>query len=294
MPGVENSQRFPFVNLEKALERAKAIYTADQRGNAMPVLTAFEVWGYSPKSSGGFQTVAALKMYGLMLDLGANEDRKVQLSPQCLHYFRDERPEEQAKLLQSFAVAPPLLRTLWNKWGGSPPDDVVARSQLKIELKLNEQSARTALGIYKENLAFAKLTGGAKVVLPESAKGEEIDTTPKAKIGDFVQWTSNGVDQFKPARKVVWVADDGSHVRVHGSPTGIPMAEVTVVDEPKPFVAQPPSGGAEPGRTPSGSPDINVYLTGGRLQINADVDADGLERLKTVLAKYGEILKLLQ
>jgi hypothetical protein len=35
-------------------------------------------------------------------------------------------------------------------------------------------------------------------------------------------------------------------------------------------------------------------LKGSRLQINATVDADGLERLKQMLDKYAEILKLMQ
>jgi hypothetical protein len=57
--------------------------------------------------------------------------------------------------------------------------------------------------------------------------------TPQAKPGDYVQWTSNGQEQFKPLRRVNWVADDGTHIRALGSNTGIPMAEVTVVEAPK-------------------------------------------------------------
>ena len=75
----------------------------------MPVKTALEVWGYSPKSSGGFQTVSALKMYGLIDDAGANESRTVGLSYQGKLYFMEEREEEQSKLLREFAVSPKLL-----------------------------------------------------------------------------------------------------------------------------------------------------------------------------------------
>ncbi|MEA2840655.1 MAG: hypothetical protein QOF41_1985 [Methylobacteriaceae bacterium] len=40
--------------------------------------------------------------------------------------------------------------------------------------------------------------------------------------------------------------------------------------------------------------DFSVLLKGNRLQISATVDADGIARLKQVLDKYEEILKLLQ
>jgi hypothetical protein len=40
--------------------------------------------------------------------------------------------------------------------------------------------------------------------------------------------------------------------------------------------------------------EVSVLLQGNRLKINATVDADGIGRLKQMLNKYQEILKLLQ
>ena len=40
--------------------------------------------------------------------------------------------------------------------------------------------------------------------------------------------------------------------------------------------------------------DFSILRKGKRLKINATVDADGIARLKQVLEKYEEILKLLQ
>jgi hypothetical protein len=164
MAGFEGGARFPFINLEKALGRAKQLYDADHRGSEMPVSGAFAVWGYSEKSSGGFQSVAALKMYGLLEDAGSKESRKVKLTKHALDYFRDEREEPREQKLKDFATSPPLFQTLFNRhWGADVPDDAVARSVLKVNGELNEQSARAALGIYKENMAFAKLKGAANV-----------------------------------------------------------------------------------------------------------------------------------
>jgi hypothetical protein len=286
MADAESGQRFPFINLEKAIGRANELYSADQRGGEMSVASAFAVWKYSEKSSGGHQTVAALKAYGL---LGAPQSGKVQLSKEALAYFRDEREDERAKLAQSFAISPPLLKSLWSVWGEQPPADTLARSHLKVDRGLSEQSARAVLGIYKENIAFANLKGGDKIVEPEGddTGGENPNSV---KVGDYVQWTSNGVDQFKPPRKVKNIV--GRHAFVHGSGTGISMSELTIVPAPAPA----PVGEGKPlgaNKADDGN-EISVLLASNRLQITADVDDKGLEKLEQMLKAYKDILKMLQ
>jgi len=157
--------RFPFINLEKALARAQELFNADQKGREMTITAAFAVWGYSEKSSGGFQTIAALKMYALLKDSSGGDSRKVGLTDSALWYFRDEREEEKKKLAREFALAPKLVAVLWDEWQASPPADTVARSYLKAERGLNDQGARSLLAIYKENIAFAELKTGDKVAL---------------------------------------------------------------------------------------------------------------------------------
>ena len=291
--------RFPFINLSKAVERAKLIFDADQRGREIAISGAFEVWGYSGKSSGGFQTIGALKMYGLLKDSGGGDGRKIALTDEALRYFKDEREDERARLLRGFALKPKLIYALFNDWHGNPPADTVARSHLKTEIGLNDQSARSLLSIYKENLEFADLKGFSKAVEKPAEKkhDSDIERTAPAKIGDFIQWVSGGVEQFKPARRVSWVSDDKQHLRVHGSPTGILMTEVVVVDPPMPSVVVAPA--AATASAGVGNPgviegDISAYLTGGRLQITADVDLNGIQRLKQMLDKYEEILRLFE
>jgi hypothetical protein len=117
----------------------------------------------------------------------------------------------------------------------------------------------------------------------------KIPPKPVVKVGDFIQWTSGGVEQFIAPRKVEWVSEDGSYVRVFGSQTGIAMSEIAVVQPPStppaPKVERLPSSGNE-------SP-FTVYQVGKRLQITADVDVDGLKKLKDLLGKYEEILNML-
>lgn len=162
MAADDASTRFPFISLEKALPRAHQLFMGDKNGKPMPLGTAFELWNYSPKSSGGLQTVAALKGYGLLEDEGSSADRKVKISSAARRYFLDERDDVRASMLAEFALSPPLFRVLWVKqgWSEGIPADTVARSYLKLDRHLSEQSARALLGVFKETIRFAGLKSG--------------------------------------------------------------------------------------------------------------------------------------
>jgi hypothetical protein len=91
----------------------------------------------------------------------------------------------------------------------------------------------------------------------------------------------------------MWISDDGSHLRVHGSATGIPMNEVHLA---KPAVAAPPLPPVPPviNAAVNQNADVSVLLKDGRLEITATVDSDGLKMLKQMLEKYEGILELLK
>ena len=59
---------------------------------------------------------------------------------------------------------------------------------------------------------------------PEPASAKE---PPRA--GQYIQWTTGGKDRFASPKKVDRVSEDGTHVFVEGSDTGIPMWEVEAV-----------------------------------------------------------------
>jgi hypothetical protein len=56
---------------------------------------------------------------------------------------------------------------------------------------------------------------------------EDRDSNPAGiKIGDYVQWTNGGQDQFQTPLRVVWLSEDGAYARVDGSSTGIPTHQL--------------------------------------------------------------------
>jgi hypothetical protein len=73
-----------------------------------------------------------------------------------------------------------------------------------------------------------------------SAASDKPETQPPptatpVKLGDRVQWTSGGVDQFAAPLEVVWLSEDRLYARVDGSMTGIRVAELSRCDDTEPL-----------------------------------------------------------
>lgn len=304
------SPAYPAITLQKAVERVAELHTTTLQ-HAAPATVLANAWGYGNKSSGLFATIAALKQFGLLIDEGSGPKRRFQLTDRAIRIVRDPDPdsEKRREALRQAALSPKIHKELWEKYdiaGLSGSMDVALKSYLTVERSDDGEAPYSSAGAdeviseYKATFVFAGLTESGIVSLKEESEQDSgnlgsLPPSEAAKIGDFVQWTSGGVDRFKLPRKVEWVSDDGTHLRVHGSPTGIHMEEVTVTTPPAP--PKPAGPSVTPGAAAQAGNathlDINVYVTGNRLQITADVDEKGLETLKKQLEKYGEILKML-
>lgn len=166
------SPSFPFIGLREALDRARAFYEAEQRNAARPE-TAAAHWGYSPKSSGGKQTIAALRAFGLL-----DGDSLVKLSGRALRIVLDERDssEERERLLQQAALMPPIHARLWERYGAELPSAQTLRLWLILDEGFNENSVDDFLTEYRETLEYARLlqTGPAR----EEPKEERPAATP--------------------------------------------------------------------------------------------------------------------
>ena len=68
------------------------------------------------------------------------------------------------------------------------------------------------------------------------SRGGRPENREEIRVGDYVQWTSGGVDQFVQPRAVkqlnINTVDGEEYARVEGSRTGIPVKELTVVGRP--------------------------------------------------------------
>jgi len=158
------SPSYPFISLPEAVERARTLYAAARR-STVSADAAAEVWGYSAKSSGGKQTIAALRAFGLLEGEGA-----VRLTDRGVHILLEEDgSEERGRLLRQAALAPPVYTRLWERYGPDLPSDKGLQTHLVLEMGFNENAVVDVIRGYKTTLDFAKLRGPEKSPSSSSA-----------------------------------------------------------------------------------------------------------------------------
>jgi hypothetical protein len=158
MPEKVRSPSFPFISLPEAIQRASLLYKTERRNPVLPEV-AVAHWGYTPKSSGGRQTIAALKAFALLEDVNG----RLRLTDVGQHLVvREPGSPEHNVLLRQVALSPPLFRTLWDRYGPDLPPAASLRSYLVLELKLNENAIESLVRSYK----------GTMAVLPNAPESE--------------------------------------------------------------------------------------------------------------------------
>src|ERR1700722_5524681 len=243
---VGRSPAYPFITLEKALSRAEELRKAVGR-NDTRIASAKSHWGYGAKSSGGIQTVAALRHFGLLDDIGAGADKKVKLSELALRILLDQRPDssERRELIQKAALTPKMHLEFWNKWHNELPVDAEIRHYLLVDRKFIENGANDLIAEYKATFSYAGLLDSGNM-------------PPNLEDITMIEPDTASGQISKP------------NVRHDPVAPGMVVARKEIKD------------------------DFSVLLQGNKLKISATVDSDGIARLKQVLDKYEEILKLLQ
>jgi hypothetical protein len=171
------SPAYPSIPLRKALERARQFY-AQQHGHPAPFTAALDLWEFKSKSSGGLQTISALKQYGLMSEIENAKSRQVQLTDLALRIIRDERepsPDREA-LIRRAALLPKIYAEMWAQWGLEFAADATMRFFLVQDRKYNEASVAGLIADYKDTVKFAKLDESDKSVVVEDEPFQGGDT----------------------------------------------------------------------------------------------------------------------
>jgi hypothetical protein len=277
MPDVENStdetkrkrQRspaYPYINLETALRRVREFYEKEAR-NSVNIKVAAKHWGYEEKSSGGLQTAATLISFGLLRDEGTGDKRKLQLTQNALRILLDTRPDsrERAVAIKEAALAPRIHQELWKKWGSTLPSDSSLKYTLTVEWTppFNDNAVDGFIKEYKDTIAFAKLGESDRLSVGLAEGGDdEVPLEQCAyipRVGDYVQWEPGGVLQFQEPKRVSKLSADGKFAFVDGSPTGLPVEELT--EQARPVKVTPPIAGTRSvSNPPSGKTSMREDL----------------------------------
>lgn len=229
------SPAYPFISVKKAIEQAAALH--EQEGEyAAPLVSAMKAWGYSPKSSGGRQTLATLKYYGLIDVSGEGDERKIKVSDVARRIILDQREDDSEKraLIRRVALSPSAHKALHDQYPNGLGSDGSAEHFLVFEQGFKPDAAKELLNEFKETASYASLYQPGNV-LDKTKKENHSDSdksdTQKVQVGDKVQWTSQGVDQFPDGAIVLGFSDDGLWLFTDGNSGAVSINEVTIMEK---------------------------------------------------------------
>jgi hypothetical protein len=224
------SPAYPAINLAQAIKRAEEFYKHEGR-NPASFNAAAAHWTYKPTSSGALLAAAALKSFGLMDEVESATGRTLQLSALGLKIVADKRPAspEREAAIKEAALKPKIHAAIWRKWNGTLPSDPELAYRLENEWKFNTNSIQTVIRELRDTISFAKLVASDNISVGDEDTQED---EPPIKVGDFIQWESQGMIQFVEPKRVTGFSEDGEYLFVEGSLTGIPVTEASVEEAP--------------------------------------------------------------
>lgn len=152
------SPNFPAITLEKSLSLVQTLFDRYSR-NPVAGEVATKGLGYSPKSSGGKQAIAALSAYGLIQVEGLGAEKKIAVSDLAFKILADKRelsPEREAAIYEA-ALNPLIIQKLIERYPNGLPADDALEWELVSTYKFNRDSVRDFITAFRGTLAFAKV-----------------------------------------------------------------------------------------------------------------------------------------
>jgi hypothetical protein len=186
----ERSPSFPFISLKRAVERVQEMAEGHKRSPARLAVVG-ETWGYGAKSSGLLQTVAALKAFGLVEDIGTGPDRRIQVSDLAWRILSDARPGAKEQAIREAALKPRLIAEYAQSWVPDRPSDSHCVSELHLDRGFTQDAAKLFLRVFDETVGYANLAESDSVspsfqqeIAVETAQG---NSQPDRFFGDMIR-----------------------------------------------------------------------------------------------------------
>lgn len=227
----DRSPSFPFIPLQTAIERLVAFEQTFGRHDT-PANKVGRAWKMKDGSSQAFQTIAALKSFGLLDFKGAGPGRATFLTDEGRKYVRAQQDSMKREVIRAAALRPKAMEKFWNLWGPDRPIDDVCIDDLHFKHGFTQSAAATFLRVYDETIAYAGLTKSDTTEDDDDSFGtfDDAEIEKIVEVGDLVQVEVNGILTFPQPTRVRAVQDHGetTWVFVEGSETGIPAAQVIV------------------------------------------------------------------
>jgi hypothetical protein len=250
-PRQGRSPAFPFIPLNRAIERAETFRVAEggRPKHFSPLVSACRAWGIGVKTGPGIQTIAALGHYGLIEFEGSGEKRSARLTDVALRILLDKQPTspERDELIRRAALTPRIHAELRQKWPGTLPSNPTLETYLVRDRGFSESGARDLIAQFKETIAFAKIDQPAIIPSAHDADLEEETEADVIEVGDFIRAEIGGLLVPEKAVRVRAIQEHEGHqwVFVDENEAGIPMESAILEqkgngeDHPTPSVVAP-------------------------------------------------------
>lgn len=225
--GIVRSPSYPVVDLEAAISLAGKLREYLPACKPMPVAVALTKMGYTAKSGGGFQRLAAMKKFGLIDDKGSKDQRAVWVTERArlILLDSDDSPNRKA-LVREAALKPTLHAEVYERWPHGLPSDDDMNRWLVMERKFNENSVDVVVSEIRSTFEYAVLDS-----IPEiEDTNNDGDSDLAIKIGSLVHWSPDGVNQWDEPKKIVDIRPhDGEYYAfVEGEQGAFPMSQAAL------------------------------------------------------------------
>lgn len=213
------SPNFPAIPLQRAVERAREVYVQENRHPAAPE-TIVGHWGYSATSSGGRQTIGALRAFGLLEDAGKTRGQLLRLTDRARQILLHEaNSTEWLALVREAALLPTIHSELWQMYGGELPSDQNLHRHLVLDRDFSDGGARELIREMRATFDFARLRPDYGDTLSE----DEPDNSEDEEETQTVTASPTAPLSGAPARVPTVTAGNGP------APIQIPLIGGTVV-----------------------------------------------------------------
>ena len=255
-PKPVRSPSYPSMSLRDAVIAVRKIESL-YRSAPVDRTEAAKLIGYGALSGPANQALSSLASYGLVDRAGKGMIRVTPRAKAILHPSSDV---ELKKSLREAGAEPQLFQQILEHFAGvdSPPESGVV-SYLNRQ-GFNQSAVKPAVKAFLQTIYYLEEAGVSEshgpAVAPEPvsapSNGDDRPQFGAAKVGDLVQWESNGALRLAKPERVRWVSDDGNWLALahEDYKAAIPMAEVIVQNRgsatppppptPPTFTAAPP------------------------------------------------------
>ncbi len=249
------SPNYPGVGLRGAVAKIVALYKADGLA-AAPKDAALRHFGYSNPHGEAGRLLSALRSFGLIEEI----NDRIKLTQRGVDIVvRPETDPQRMSAIRKAAFSPQVYADLLKEYGSVLPSDTTLKSELIAVRKFNPKAVDEFVRDFRDTVKFAGISeygvveSKVKDTKDDSGEGDQAHEPPK--IGDFVQWESNGILKLPVPRRVRAFSDDGEWAFLEGSDTGVPTKELTL-ESPliEKTAVQPPA--APPPAPPASQPSI--------------------------------------